>query len=249
MSSEGIERAAGILAGCRRPVAFTGAGMSRESGIRTFRGKDGYWRQYRAEDLASLQAVRTDPDTVWEWYAERLLHNAEVKPHPGYFALVDIESSVGSLPVITQNVDGLHSRAGSEEVVELHGSLRTASCLEEPGRSFPITPEMLEDLPPRCPCGAVLRPDVVLFGEPLPAQAVDRAVDLARSCDLMLVVGTSMVVYPAAALPYRSLRDGASVVEINTAPTPLTDEPGVLSLRGPAGEVLPELYRVAWGGS
>jgi len=241
-----MERAAGLLADSRRPVAFTGAGMSKESGIRTFRGEDGYWRQYRAEDLASLAAVRSDPETVWQWYAERLLHNAEVEPHPGYHALVEVERRIGSLPVVTQNVDGLHSRAGSSEVIELHGSLRTASCLDEPGRTFEITPRMLEDLPPRCPCGAVLRPDVVLFGEVLPQKEMSRAEELARICDLMMVVGTSMVVYPAAAVPYAALRAGAGVIEINPEPTALTGEPGVVSLRGRAGELLPELTETAW---
>ncbi len=248
MSVPGMERAAGLLTECSRPAAFTGAGMSRESGIRTFRGADGYWKQYRAEDLASLRAIRRDPETVWQWYAERLLHNAEVEPHPGYRALVEMERRLGSMPVITQNVDGLHSRSGSEEVVELHGSLRTASCLEEPGRSFPMTPELLGSLPPRCPCGAVLRPDVVLFGETLPEDALERADEAALACDLMLVVGTSMVVYPAAVFPHRALGAGAGLLEINTEPTPLSDEPGVLSLRGPAGDVLPELVETAWGG-
>lgn len=241
-----MERAAGLLADSRRPVAFTGAGMSKESGIRTFRGEDGYWRRYRAEDLASLAAVRSDPETVWQWYAERLLHNAGVEPHAGYHALVEAERRIGSLPVVTQNVDGLHSRAGSSEVIELHGSLRTASCLDEPGRTFEITPRMLEDLPPRCPCGAVLRPDVVLFGEVLPQEEMSRAAELARSCDLMMVVGTSMVVYPAAAVPHAALRAGAGVIEINPEPTALTGEPGVVSLRGRAGELLPELMETAW---
>ena len=241
-----MEKAGRLLRESRRPVACTGAGMSRESGIRTFRGEEGYWRQYRAEDLASLEAIRADPETVWQWYSERLLHNARVLPHPGYHALVAIENRVGFLPVITQNVDGLHSKAGSSEVVELHGSLRTASCLNEPDRSFPLTPELLQDLPPRCPCGSVLRPDVVLFGEPLPALEMERAFRLARTCDLMLVVGTSMVVYPAAAVPYQALGSGVGVLEVNPEATALTGEPGVLSLRGAAGELLPRLADMAW---
>jgi NAD-dependent deacetylase len=152
----------------------------------------------------------------------------------------------GGLPVITQNVDGLHARAGSDEVVELHGSLRSASCIEEPSRSFPMERELLSEIPPRCPCGAVLRPDVVLFGEALPVEAMERALELADSCDLMLVVGTSMVVYPAAMVPYRALRAGADVIEVNTEATALTGEPGVLTLGGPAGDVLPELVNTAW---
>ena len=244
--SDGLERAAAVLAASRRPVAFTGAGMSKESGIRTFRGEDGYWRQYRAEDLASLEAIRRDPRTVWTWYSQRLLHNESVQPHAGYLALVEAGEHVDGLPVITQNVDGLHARAGSREVVELHGSLRSASCTREVSRSFPLNGELLREIPPRCPCGAVLRPDVVLFGEPLPAAPMERALELAACCDLMLVVGTSMVVYPAAMVPYRALEEGAEVLEVNTEPTALTGEPGVMSLRGPAGGVLPELVDMAW---
>jgi NAD-dependent deacetylase len=233
-----LGRARRLLSEAESPVAFTGAGMSKECGIRTFRGEDGHWREYRAEDLATLGAIRRNPRVVWEWYAERLIRYREVEPHEGYYALVEIEKRLGSLPVITQNVDGLHHRAGSSEVVELHGTLRTASCIEEPGRRYPLAPQLLEELPPQCECGAVLRPDVVMFGEALPVEAISRAINLADSCDLMLVVGTSMAVFPAASIPYRALSRGADVLEVNPDTTPLSGEPGVVHLPGGAAEQL-----------
>ncbi|MBD3368849.1 NAD-dependent protein deacylase [Candidatus Fermentibacteria bacterium] len=236
-----LRRARRLLSESESPAAFTGAGMSKECGIRTFRGEEGFWREYRAEDLATPGALRKNPRLVWEWYRERLVRYGEVEPHEGYHALVEAERRLGSLPVITQNVDGLHHRAGSSEVVELHGTLRTVSCMEEPGRTYPLEPELLEELPPRCECGAVLRPDVVLFGEPLPVEAISRAIDLADSCDLMLVVGTSMVVFPAASIPYRTLSRGGHVLEINPEATPLSGEPGVLHVSGGAAETLPLL--------
>lgn len=236
-----FDEAAGLLAGSRRPVVFTGSGMSKESGIRTFRGEDGYWREHRAEDLATPGALRRNPALVWEWYRERLIAGEGIEPHAGYMALTELQERKGSMPVITQNVDGLHQKAGHREVVELHGTLLTASCMEGCGNRVRLRPEMLRDLPPACPCGSWLRPDVVLFGEALPFEAFDRALALAGSCDLMLVVGTSMVVYPAAGIPGSAIRSGARVVEINPEETDFTGTPGVISLRGSAGEILPEL--------
>lgn len=244
LKMEEVLKAAGYINGAGLTVVSTGAGMSRESGVRTFRGEEGYWKEYRAEELASLQGIRKDPKLVWEWYRERLRACEELQPHSGYLALKALQEKLGRLPVITQNVDGLSQKAGLRDVIELHGSLRTASCLEECGSpAVRMTEELFGELPPRCSCGAILRPDVVLFGEQLPVQALKRAFRLAESCDVMLVIGTSMVVYPASSLPLVALQNGARVVEINTEKTPISSLEGTVSLRGRAGEILPEIAK------
>jgi len=234
-------RARELIARSIRPVVFTGSGMSSESGIRTFRGEDGHWREHRAEDLATPSALRRNPRLVWEWYRDRLIAGEDVEPHAGYGALTDLQTLKGRLPVITQNVDGLHQMAGHKDVIELHGSLLTASCIDKCGYRIRLSPGFLDVLPPPCECGSYLRPDVVLFGEPLPSEPFSRACDLAAECDLMLVVGTSMVVYPAAGIPYTALAAGARVIEVNPEDTEFTGTQGVLSLKGIAGAVLPEL--------
>jgi len=178
----------------KRVVAFTGAGVSAESGIPTFRGAGGLWRNFRAEDLATPEAFARDPEMVWEWYEWRrqLVLNAE--PNAAHRALAGLEEIV----VVTQNVDGLHARGGSRDVVELHGNIFRVRCTRE-GTTHELPGELTE-LPPRCACGAMLRPDVVWFGEVLPDDAVARATRAMREADLVLVIGTSGVVYPAAGL-------------------------------------------------
>ncbi len=231
-----------ILADAEAPIISTGAGMSSESGVRTFRGEDGYWREHRAEDLASPEGLRKDPELVWEWYGERLKAYEDIQPHAGYHALVQLQDQLGKLPVVTQNVDGLLQKAGLIDVVELHGNLKTASCINRCGApSVPINEELFEHLPPHCSCGSILRPDVVLFGEQLPEQALRRALNLAETCDLILVIGTSMLVYPASSLPLIVLRRGLPVIEINPEETPLTSLAGVISIHGAAGQILPLL--------
>ncbi len=230
-----------LIAESSRPVVFTGSGMSKESGIRTFRGDDGYWKQYRAEDLATPGALRRDPALVWEWYRDRLVAGEEVEPHSGYDALTHLQNVKGSMPVITQNVDGLHQKAGHHDVIELHGTLRTASCMDGCGKRVELSPEILKELPPACVCGSWLRPDVVLFGEPLPYEPYTRALTLAEACDIMLVIGTSMVVYPAAGIPYAAISTGARIIEINPKRTDFTGTPGVITLESAAGAVLPGL--------
>ena len=191
-----------------RIVVFTGAGVSADSGIPTFRGAGGLWRNFRAEDLATPQAFARDPALVWEWYEWRreLVRNAQ--PNAAHYAIASLDRAV----VVTQNVDGLHARAGSRDVIELHGNLFRVRCTRE--RTTRDATEPFHDLPPRCECGALLRPDVVWFGEMLPAQALERASQLIRDADLLLVVGTSGVVYPAAGLV--SLCRGKTIV-INEA--------------------------------
>jgi NAD-dependent deacetylase len=244
-----ISEAAEMIIDAGLTVVSTGAGMSSESGVRTFRGEDGFWKEHRAEDLASLEGIRKNPELVWEWYGKRLKACEELEPHAGYHALARIQDEKGILPVVTQNIDGLLQKAGIRDVIELHGSLRTASCMNECGApSVSMTEELFKDLPPRCSCGSILRPDVVLFGEQLPQQALKRAFRLAESCDLMLVIGTSMAVYPASSLPLISLRKGAQVIEINPEETPLSSLGGTLSLRGTAGTILPEIVKAVFDG-
>jgi NAD-dependent deacetylase len=193
-----------------RIVVFTGAGVSAESGIPTFRGAGGLWRNFRSEDLATPEAFARDPRLVWEWYEWRrgLVRNAQ--PNAAHFAIAQLERAV----VITQNVDALHARAGSRDIIELHGSLFRVRCTRE--RTTRGALDAFDEIPPRCECGALLRPDVVWFGEMLPQAAIERAsVEISES-DLLLVIGTSGVVYPAAGLV--SLHRGLSI-EINPQPS------------------------------
>ena len=214
-----------LLRSARSVCVLTGAGVSQESGVPTFRGKDGLWKQFRAEDLATPEAFRRNPLLVWEWYAWRreVIHNA--RPNAAHFALARLEAKLaadgGWLTLLTQNVDGLHERAGSRNVVRLHGSIwivRCPSCAaERVDESVPLEP-----FPPRCPCNAMLRPGVVWFGEALPEDAWEKAARAVASADLCLVVGTSALVQPAASLPLLAKRNGARLVEINPDPTPLS---------------------------
>ncbi len=206
-------------------VAFTGAGISAESGIPTFRGKDGLWKQYRAEDLATPEAFHRDPVLVWSWYVWRRSLILRARPNPAHRALVELEQALQDrFFLITQNVDNLHRRAGNIRLVELHGNIFRERCTSCGMRriSEERYPETV--LPPRCPvCGGLLRPDVVWFGEALPSEALTEAfarVESLEKGDVFLVVGTSGQVYPAAALPYEARRRGARVVVINLEPTP-----------------------------
>ena len=190
----------------RRTVVLTGAGVSADSGIPTFRGEGGLWRNYRAEDLATPEAFARDPLLVWQWYEWRRSIVRNAQPNAAHLAIARLPGCL----VVTQNVDGLHQRAGSTDVIELHGNLFRARCMREEIRRDALDP--FEDLPPHCECGALLRPDVVWFGELLPAGAFERAARAVRDADLLLVIGTSGVVFPAAGLV--SFHDGLSI-EIN----------------------------------
>jgi len=223
----------------RSVAVLTGAGVSAESGVPTFRGAGGLWRQRRAEDLATPAAFARDPKFVWEWYDWRRSVLAEVKPNPGHYALAEIQAQTPNFTLITQNVDGLHELAGSRNVLRLHGSIWALRCLDcQSERMDRRSP--LPEIPPRCECGGMLRPGVVWFGEPLPQQIWRDAEAAARAAELFLVVGTSAVVYPAAGLAQIAKSSGARVVEINIAETALS--PGIDSfLQGPSGELLPLL--------
>ena len=231
--------------GARRVVALTGAGISAESGIPTFRdAQTGLWARFRPEELATAAAFRRDPKLVWDWYEWRRGLVAQAAPNAGHRALARLEGLVPGFTLVTQNVDGLHVRAGSQRVIELHGNIHRSKCFEEDvvveeGIAAP-------DGPPRCPrCGAPLRPDVVWFGETLPPQALAAAEAAARECDLLFSIGTSAAVFPAAQLPVTALESGAMVVEINKDRTRLTGV-ATFSLLGQAGEILPRLLATTW---
>jgi NAD-dependent deacetylase len=235
---EAIARARELVAGAGRVAVLTGAGVSAESGIPTFRGVGGFWRTHRAEDLATPAAFARDPLLVWEWYDWRRGAIAAAEPNPAHDALVRLEARALDFTLITQNVDGLHARAGSVAPLELHGSIWTLLCTRcgaaREDRAVPLAP-----LPPRCPCGGIERPGVVWFGESLPHATMDRAAEAAAACDLFLLVGTSAVVWPAAGLGEIAMSVGAPVIEISLDETSYSDR--VLSLRGKAGELLPKI--------
>lgn len=228
------------LGQARRWFVLTGAGISAESGVPTFRGSGGLWEGQRAEELASPEGFRADPARVWRWYRWRRSVVSGVEPNAGHRALVALERAAPALCLATQNVDGLHGRAGSRRLLELHGNIHRSKCSERCGRS---DPEPSRQEIPLCGCGAMMRPDVVWFGESLPERAIQQAFEEASHCDACLVVGTSGVVYPAAALPEQARRAGAIVAEINPDETPMSTLCHLV-LRGPAGEVLPALLRL-----
>jgi len=238
MNLEEIKRAAEILRNVKRIAVLTGAGTSAESGVPTFRGKDGLWRQFRAEDLATPEAFSRDPKLVWEWYNWRRGLVGKVEPNPAHRTLAKWETVFPEFALITQNVDGLHARAGSKNILELHGNIWKLRCTKEETVTENYTAP-LGDLPPTCPsCGEMLRPHVVWFGESLDPNILHRAFSLCSLCEVMLVIGTSAFVQPAASLPLYASDAGAKIIEINPDPTPLTSYAN-LSLQGKAGEILP----------
>ena len=233
------------LAGPGPILALTGAGVSAESGLATFRGPDGLWEGRDPMELATPEAFSQDPDTVWRFYAWRREKAAAAEPNGAHTALADLERRREDFLLVTQNVDGLHERAGSRRVVRLHGSLWRLRCVNE-GKEAEDLRVDLGELPPRCACGAMLRPGVVWFGEALPQEAIDTAARAAGEARVVLVAGTSGLVYPAAGLPEIARAAGAYVVEINPERTPLSgmaDE----HLQGPAGEVLPVVAQAVVG--
>lgn len=229
------------LKSAKSVAVLTGAGVSAESGVPTFRdAQTGLWAKFRPEELATPRAFRRNPKLVWEWYEWRRQRVGSVQPNPGHFALAEMEKLFSDFHLITQNVDGLHQRAGSRNVIELHGNITRTKCFEEGTivESWPKT----DDVPPKCPtCGGLLRPDVVWFEEPLPEREIDLAMRATAECDVFLSVGTSTVVYPAASLPFEALWNGATVIEINPQSTPFTHK-AHFALQGAAGVMLPRLF-------
>lgn len=226
-------------------AVITGAGVSAESGVPTFRGSGGLWRSFRAEDLATPDAFAGNPATVWAWYRWRQRLIAEALPNAGHAALAALQAGRPGWRVLTQNVDGLHQRAGSRGVIELHGSIwrtRCASC----GRRDAADPHRVEDESaalPRCRCGALMRPDVVWFGEPLDPEVMNTAWTIVEKADAVIVVGTSAVVFPVAALPDVARARNVPIVEINIEDTPLTAR-ATHRIRATAATALPALDRL-----
>jgi NAD-dependent deacetylase len=237
-----------LLRGSSRLVALTGAGVSQESGLRTFRdAQTGLWSQYKPEDLASPEAFRRDPKLVWDWYAWRREAVKGVRPNPGHYALAEIERQVPEFTLITQNVDGLHRMAGSTNLLELHGNIQRVRCAE--CHTFTEIWDDDTESVPRCrECGGLLRPDVVWFGESLPRDQLEAAVEAARSCEVFFSIGTSGVVQPAASLAFAARNRGAVIVEINAESTPLTHKADHV-LHGRSGEILPRLAEAVWSAS
>jgi NAD-dependent deacetylase len=227
-----MEALASLLRERQPCVVLTGAGISTESGIPDFRSPSGIWAQYDPMEYATIEAFRRDPLKVWDFYALRLEALTRAEPNDGHFALAELERRGLVQAVVTQNIDGLHQRAGSQDVIEVHGSVRTASCLEC-GHRQPLEQQM-----PRCSdCGSILKPDVVMFGELVPVEAIDRAFELARSAGLLLVVGSSLEVYPVAGLPDETLAAGGALAIVNRGPTPY-DRVASVKVDAAAGETL-----------
>ena len=233
------------LRAARSVAALTGAGISAESGLATFRdAQTGLWARFDPRELATPAAFARNPKLVWDWYASRRERVAAAQPNAGHLALAALEQRVPEFVLVTQNVDGLHRRAGSRNVVELHGNIGRVKCSRED--VVVENWDAMEGEVPRCAgCGALLRPDVVWFDEMLPAGALAAAEAAARRCGLLLVIGTSAEVYPAASLPALAREHGAIIVEINPNATPLSADADFV-LRGPAGTVLPALVAAAW---
>ncbi|HYR23192.1 MAG TPA: NAD-dependent deacylase [Chthoniobacterales bacterium] len=230
------------LRNAKKIAALTGAGISAESGLATFRdAQTGLWSKFKPEELATAEAFRRNPKLVWDWYALRREQALKAEPNPGHLALVEIEKRAPEFLLVTQNVDGLHARAGSKRIVELHGNLHRFRCFENdcPNDNFDVEQG-------RCrSCGGNLRPDVVWFGETMPPDALEAAVDAAEESGVFFSIGTSSIVYPAADLWRRAKEHGAIVIEINKDPTPLTPLADY-SFLGQAGEILPQLVREIW---
>ena len=237
-----LAHAARWLRVAKRVCVLTGAGISAESGVPTFRASDGLWEGHRIEDVASPDGWDRNPHLVWEFYGARRANVATVKPNPGHFALVALEERYGDgFTLVTQNVDGLHLAAGSKRVLEIHGSLRQTRCTacgEVADRGL----EPLGPMPECGPCGGVLRPHIVWFGEGLPQDIWMEAMEAADACDALLVVGTSAVVHPAASLVPIAARKGATVIEANLTRTEASRHADI-GLYGPSGESLPKLVQ------
>jgi NAD-dependent deacetylase len=239
MECNDLDNAARMLASAKHITVLTGAGVSAESGVPTFRGAGGVWKNFRAEEVATPEAFRRDSALVWEFYNYRRELLTKVRPNAAHIALAKLESATGHFVLVTQNVDGLHQAAGSQRVLEIHGNIWAVQCTQCT-RVWDTTGEPLSGSPHCGSCGGLLRPNVVWFGESLPHEIWQQAEHAARLCDCMLVVGTSAQVHPAASLAWIAQQAGAKVIEINLEPTPAC-EIATLGLYGKAGEILPKL--------
>ena len=236
-SNELLER----LNTARVVSVLTGAGISAESGVPTFRDPGGIWEKFRPEQLANIEAFMADPDIVWSWYQHRRKTMRDVKPNPGHTALAEMENLFEEFNLITQNIDNLHARAGSKNVTELHGNIERNYCLK--CKKFYNEIDLKQKTVLKCECGGLIRPDVVWFGEMLPYNALRFAEDCAMRTNVFFTIGTSAEVYPAALLPLMAGKSGAYVVEVNTKPTAISSEVDEVLL-GKSGEVLSKLVDV-----
>ncbi len=238
-----IEKAFEILNSSKSLFILTGAGISAESGIPTFRSADGLWKNYSATELATPEAFEKDPELVWEWYHWRQGIILKAKPNPAHYAVAELEKKFNNFLLLTQNVDNLHRRAGSNKVLELHGNIFRARCLNC-GRivHHQIEPEKEINNSPRCDCGGRLRPDVVWFGEAIPQDIWQTSLEFLSTADTSIICGTSGVVWPAAAIPEMAKKSGAKTIEINLEPTPISSIVDI-SIQGKAGEILPQIIQ------
>ncbi len=235
-----------LLRDAKRVAVLTGAGVSAESGVPTFRdAQTGLWAKYEPTELATPEAFKADPELVWNWYAWRRELAGKVQPNPGHVALAQMEQHVPDFALFTQNVDDLHDQAGSQNITRFHGNIFGVKCFDQ--HHMIDNWDQLPGTPPTCPqCGSWLRSDVVWFGEALPDGAIETAADYVRSADLVFSIGTSSLVYPAAAVPIEALNASVPVVEINPNETPITEHVS-LALRGKSGEILPLIIEKVWG--
>lgn len=235
---ETIQRAAKDLADAKNVVALTGAGISVESGIPPFRGKGGVWEKIDPMAYATIDAFMRDPAKVWNVLIKEMKDVIDrSEPNDGHKGLARLAEMGVLRTVITQNVDGLHQKAGNPDVIEFHGNFAWHRCMDCDARIE--TPAIdLSRIPPRCACGGIYRPEVIFFGEMIPPEALDRSQRLSAHCDVMLVVGTSATVQPAAYMPVIAKRNGAKVIEINPEPSPLTHSISDYLVQGPAGDAM-----------
>jgi len=241
MLSAPIDRAADILSQARSVIALTGAGISVESGIPPFRGKGGLWEKIDPMEVAHIDAFMENPERVWNLLIKDMKAVLDrARPNPAHTGLVDLERLGKLATVITQNVDGLHQAAGNSDVIEFHGNFAWQRCMEC-GQLRPTAEVDIARIPPQCDCGGILRPDCVFFGEMIPTEAMVRSHQVAASCDVMLVIGTSATVQPAASMPFIARDNGARIIEINPEPTPFTGRISNLPLMGDAGRIMPQL--------
>lgn len=227
---------------CRRMVVLTGAGFSAESGVPTFRGKEGLWGKFKPEELATMEAFMANPKVVWEWYSWRRGLISGVKPNPGHNALVELENQIEDFVLVTQNVDGLHRAAGSRNIVELHGNILHNKCMKCESQYESDTDIDPDNIPTCKECGGRIRPDVVWFGEMLDPETIERAFKVAEKAEICFSIGTSSVVQPAASLPMMAKRSGATLVEVNPEETPITSMADYY-FPAKSGEFLPQLLK------
>jgi len=239
---EKILEAKKIIDNASNVTVLSGAGISAESGIPTFRGEDGLWKNFRPEDLATPEAFSKDPKLVWEWYEWRRKLIKDSKPNPGHYALADLEQQVADYTLITQNIDGLHQMAGSRNIVEMHGNLWQIRCTNcgNIEQNFEVP---FKELPPLCKdCNSLGRPNIVWFGEMIPMPIIDKSLTSIENCQVMLIIGTSGVVEPAASMGLVAKQTGKTVIEINLETTPNSNFYD-LSINGKSGEILPRIFR------